>query len=308
MPQVSIIMATYNRAHLIGETLHSILNQNLEDWECIIIDDGSTDDTAEVVKGFTSSDPRFQYTSRNSKYNKGLPGCRNQGLDIAKGEYLIFFDDDDIVHPHNLDTCIDQLSDPQLKFCRYEKKPFSGDAPSNFDGYLPEKKSFFDIQKIDKMITGEIPFASCCVMWKKCCFDRVRFKEDLMYAEEWECYSRILSQGLKGISLNSVLYYNRKHKHSNTGEFYRKDPSRLNSQRKAAIMVIENLYSKGLFNEKLKSFFVRMALDLNSIHLLQKVLKASEANHLERMKYEIGYKIYPLLKPIFYLKGKILRY
>jgi GalNAc5-diNAcBac-PP-undecaprenol beta-1,3-glucosyltransferase len=307
MPQVSIIMATYNRAHLIGETLHSILKQNLEDWECIIIDDGSTDNTAEVVKGYTSRDPRFQYISRNINYKKGLPGCRNHGLDIAKGEYFIFFDDDDIVHPHNLDICLDQLSDPQLKFCRYDKKPFSGNAPHNFDGHLPLKKCFFDIQKIDKMITGEIAFASCCVMWKKCCFDRVRFKEDLMYAEEWECYGRILSKGLKGVSIDSILYYNRKHQHSNTGEFRNGNASRLNSQIKAAHLVVDNLREKRIFNKKLKRFFVRMAIELKSGLLLQKSLKASGANKFERLKYELGYKFYPLIKPVFYLKGKILR-
>jgi glycosyltransferase involved in cell wall biosynthesis len=95
-PKVSIIMATYNRAHFIVETLVSIQNQTFLDWECIIVDDGGTDNTKEVIKPIIEEDKRFLYVQRDDIYQKGLPGCRNNGLDIAKGDYIIFFDDDDI--------------------------------------------------------------------------------------------------------------------------------------------------------------------------------------------------------------------
>src|SRR5680860_884854 len=93
--QVSIIMATYNRSHFIGETLDSILNQAFENWECLIIDDGSTDNTKEFLRPYVLKDSRFEYYERTKDHKKGLPGCRNQGLEIAKGDYIIFFDDDD---------------------------------------------------------------------------------------------------------------------------------------------------------------------------------------------------------------------
>ena len=78
-------MATYNRAHLITNTLESIKNQTYPNFECLIIDDGGQDDTKIVVEELISEDKRFSYLVRLAKYKKGLPGCRNYGLDICKG-------------------------------------------------------------------------------------------------------------------------------------------------------------------------------------------------------------------------------
>ena len=96
-PKVTIIMATYNRAHFIVETLLSIQNQIFQDWECLIIDDGGTDNTAEVIKPILDQDTRFSYRKRPEQYQKGLPGCRNYGIDLAQGQYIIFFDDDVLI-------------------------------------------------------------------------------------------------------------------------------------------------------------------------------------------------------------------
>ena len=88
---ISIIMATYNRAHFIKESLDSILNQSYENWECIIIDDGGMDNTAEVIDPILEGDSRFKFFQREKKYIKGLPGCRNMGLDLSVGDYIVFF-------------------------------------------------------------------------------------------------------------------------------------------------------------------------------------------------------------------------
>jgi glycosyltransferase involved in cell wall biosynthesis len=117
-------MATYNRAHFIEETLCSIQNQSFSNWECLIIDDGSKDKTVEVLKPYLDKDDRFQYIKRSSKYKKGLPGCRNMGLDLAEGDYIIFFDDDDIVHPQLLELCIKEFKERNIDYCRYERRVF----------------------------------------------------------------------------------------------------------------------------------------------------------------------------------------
>ena len=93
--KVSIIMATYNRAQFIMETLNSIKNQTYKNWECLIIDDGGSDNTEDVIAPLLKKDTRFKFLKRTDKYLKGLPGCRNYGLDVAQGDYIIFFDDDD---------------------------------------------------------------------------------------------------------------------------------------------------------------------------------------------------------------------
>ena len=125
-PTVSIIMATYNRSQYIMESIKTIQNQTFKNYECLIIDDGSTDDTHEILHPLLETDTRFKYYRRTSKYSKGLPGSRNYGLDLAKGDYIIFFDDDDIAHPQNLEICVHELSTKDISFCRYIRKTFVG--------------------------------------------------------------------------------------------------------------------------------------------------------------------------------------
>lgn len=303
---ITIIMATYNRAHFIEETLNSIVNQTYSNWECIIIDDGSTDKTPEVIESYLTRDSRFRYYERPEKYKKGLPGCRNYGIDLAQGQYLIFFDDDDIVHPKNLEISIKILKQEQCYFCRYDKFPFTGKWSEDLITPLRSlHPSWYYTQEIQNMVIGEIPFASCCVMWDKKCFEDQRFNEDLMYAEEWECYSRILAAGFEGMSIDEVLYYNRKHSNSNTGEFRNDDPIRIDSKIKAAILIVENLALKSLLDRTLKKFFLRMGFELKSQEIIKTTLDKSQAGLQEKMKYRLGFFLYPILRPAFQLKGKI---
>lgn len=97
---ISIIIPTYNRAHLIGETLDSVLAQTYKNWECIIVDDGSIDNTTDVVSEF--SDSRIQLFKRPTIKRKGASSCRNYGLEMAKGELIQFLDDDDLLDKNKL--------------------------------------------------------------------------------------------------------------------------------------------------------------------------------------------------------------
>ncbi len=96
---VSIIIPTYNRAHLIGETLDSVLAQTYQNWECIVVDDGSTDNTDEVMAGYIAKDFRFRYYHRPADRLPGGNAARNYGFEMSKGEYVQWFDSDDIMLP-----------------------------------------------------------------------------------------------------------------------------------------------------------------------------------------------------------------
>ncbi|MFV9484361.1 glycosyltransferase family 2 protein [Christiangramia sp. ASW11-125] len=307
-PEISVIMATYNRDRFIKAALDSIINQSFTNWECLVIDDGSSDRTAEILEAYNGADSRIKYFKRSKNYRKGLPGCRNMGLDLAKGNYIQFFDDDDIVHPENLQTCFKLLKDKDLYFCRYEKKPFLEKAEIlNFPISGKIKIQKIGDTDIDNVVTGKIPFASCTVLWDRKCFRNIRFNEDLMYAEEWECYTKILSEGYDGISLNQVLYFNRKHAESNTGEFWNKDEMRIGSYKKAAMLIIDQLAKKKLINDELKKFFIRLGFMLGSGKILRRILSATGAGKFEKLKYLMGFNVYPILKPLFRLKGKLLK-
>lgn len=103
---VSIIIPTYNREKYIAEALQSILQQSYTHWECIIVDDGSTDASKTIVDNFVKTDSRFQYVKRPNTYPKGVNACRNYGITLSKGDYIAFCDDDDFWLPKKLEQQI----------------------------------------------------------------------------------------------------------------------------------------------------------------------------------------------------------
>ncbi len=92
MPKVSIVIPTYNRAHFITESIQSVLAQTFTDFEIVVVDDGSIDNTKEVVNNF--QDPRIKYTYQE---NQGVAAASNRGFKLSRGKYIAFFSSDDIL-------------------------------------------------------------------------------------------------------------------------------------------------------------------------------------------------------------------
>ncbi len=107
VPLVSIIIPTYNRGQLIGETLDSVAAQTYVNWECIIVDDGSTDDSQTVIEQYCKRDPRFKFYQRPALKPKGASSCRNYGFAKSKGDLIQFLDSDDLLDKDKLN---EQLS------------------------------------------------------------------------------------------------------------------------------------------------------------------------------------------------------
>lgn len=100
---ISIIIPTYNREKIIHRALDSILNQSYTNWECIVVDDGSSDNTEKVVMKYNEIDSRFRYI-KNTR-SKGAPGARNTGINFSKGDWILLFDSDNFMHPE----CLERL-------------------------------------------------------------------------------------------------------------------------------------------------------------------------------------------------------
>jgi glycosyltransferase involved in cell wall biosynthesis len=98
--RVSVVVPTYNYAHFLPVALDSVLTQTYRDWECVIVDDGSTDDTATVADAYVRRDPRFRYIHQA---NRGLAGARNTGVRNAHGDAIQFLDADDRLLPAKLE-------------------------------------------------------------------------------------------------------------------------------------------------------------------------------------------------------------
>lgn len=248
-------MPTFNRSNLIPETLRAIENQTYSSFECFIIDDGSTDNTERVIRNL-NLDFRFKYFKRPDNYSKGPSACRNFGLDKALGNYIIFFDDDDIPHPDNLENCLESIKSGNYDYCRYLREVFYGDFHYDFDPSTDY--SYFTIngkKGVLDLLSQKVPFNCCAVMWKRSCFKNIRFNENLIYAEEWECFHRILANGALGISIDKTLFYARKHINSSTGSSSDQNSRQYQSIIEAIKIVIINIAQKNLMDKKFVKFF-----------------------------------------------------
>ena len=118
-PLVTVITPAYNAERFIKETLDSVLVQSMENWEMIVIDDGSTDRTREIVAEYAKTDTRIRLIENEN--NMGVARTRNRGIDMAQGEYVAFLDSDDTWHPHKLSAQIDKITaeDAQICYCSY---------------------------------------------------------------------------------------------------------------------------------------------------------------------------------------------
>lgn len=112
---ISIIIPTYNRSSLIRETLNSIISQEYQNWECIVVDDHSTDNTKEVVSTYIKKDNRFYYLE--NEFKKGAQGARNTGIVYSKGEYVVLFDSDNIMHPDFLGRTYEAIKKESVDIC-----------------------------------------------------------------------------------------------------------------------------------------------------------------------------------------------
>ena len=99
MPFFSIILPTYNRAYLLPKAIESVLSQTFVDWELIIVDDGSTDNTKELIEAYSNERIRYIY-----QINQERSAARNKGIENATGEYICFLDSDDYFLPEKLET------------------------------------------------------------------------------------------------------------------------------------------------------------------------------------------------------------
>lgn len=104
---VSIIIPNYNKGFLIEETLTSVLNQEYVEWECILVDDQSTDNSIEIIQSFLKKENRFSLYVRSNDRAKGPSSCRNIGIEKAIGDYIIFLDSDDLLVDFCLKTRIE---------------------------------------------------------------------------------------------------------------------------------------------------------------------------------------------------------
>jgi len=183
---ISVVVPTYNRAHMLGRSIRSILAQTFQDFEIIVVDDGSTDDTQKVVRSF--GDRRIRYVQHDE--NKGEAAARNTGIRLAKGEYIASQDSDDEWLPEKLAKQVEVLDnsppDVGVVYTGFWK---SHDGRKTYIPFSWVKHPNGNIHK--QLLRGNF-IGSPVTLIRKGCFEKVgMFDERLANVVDWEMWIRI---------------------------------------------------------------------------------------------------------------------
>lgn len=203
-PSVSVVMPAYNAQDYIKDAIDSVLSQSYEDFELIIVDDGSTDNTKDIIAGYKND--KIKYFC---KENAGVASARNMGIKNSKGTFIINLDSDDMITPDfiakhmqefqknpeaDLLYCDDRLIDSEGKLIRVIERP----------EYTNQK---FLIRDLFRCGYSMVPFRSCT---RRSVYDKIGFyDENLLVAEDYDMMRRFVKSGMKMHHLKEALYLRR---------------------------------------------------------------------------------------------------
>ena len=219
-PKVSVVITTYNRANLIGRAIESIFRQTYKDYEIIVVDDGSSDNTREVVEGFR--DNRIHYIRHHE--NRGCSAGRNTGIKASKSDYIAFLDTDDEWLPEKLEKQVYLL----------ERANSGIDAVYTAMLYVERNRKHLVPQlsiknkeaNIGDLILKRSVIAPSTVLIKKHCFDRVGlFDEKLRWGDDWDMWIRV-TQGYEFAFISEPLVVYRQQPDSLTTDRFASERSR----------------------------------------------------------------------------------
>ena len=172
---ISCVMPTYNREEYLAESIESVLMQSEKDFELIVVDDGSTDDTAILMEYYTKKDKRIKYV--RSDVNQGIAKTRNMGIRASKGEYIAVMDSDDLCHPDRLKK--------QLKLLK------KGDCDVVYSSYLQadENAKVFAGQEACPKVTKESIINNnsaphVTIMARRQCFEECPYREEAVVNDD----------------------------------------------------------------------------------------------------------------------------
>lgn len=214
-PLVSVILTTYNRAGLLPNAINSILAQTYQNFELIIINDGSTDNTKNVIEEYASKDKRIKHIENNG--NKKIIYSQNRGLSLAKGKYIAWIDDDDIAYPTKLyEQLVFLEKNPSITILGTDISLMNGDRKVYLwpVEYEPQKAEIV-------FLVGRLPVVFATTMWRSDFIRKynIKFDETKPLPQDLVIYDAVLKHGGKIMTLPKTLYKYRLHR-SNAKAYY----------------------------------------------------------------------------------------
>lgn len=199
IPAVSVIIPSYNCANFLPEALDSVVAQTLACTEIIVVDDGSTDETAKVVESYE--------TWENVKYvvqaNRGPAAARNRGVAMAKGEFIAVLDADDVLPPTALEEMVAALIETDAQWCMIDVVKFWDNSREIQKTELPESDLLLGILKQD--------FIRRAMFFRRSVLEQLgMWDESIFGREDWDINIRLLKNRIPFVYLEKPLYHYRK--------------------------------------------------------------------------------------------------
>lgn len=256
---VSIIIPTFNRSAYLLECLKSVVNQTYTNWECLVIDDGSSDDTEQVVEGLVKKDSRIKYFKRSQDYKPGGCGARNYGFDLSSGDYINWFDNDDVMLPEFLEHKLDVV-EPQLNMVITSHNIVDENLNLIRSVTLKVQQTIF---KDYLLWTENFSIVTNNILFKKDFLlkNHFRFNEDVLRGQETELFRRIflITKKEEYKIHNKIGFLYRQHAGSKTGEDKRHDKKFIKDKIELCLQGIS--YVKNQNEIELINYFLWQATD-----------------------------------------------
>lgn len=259
MPLISIIMPAFNAERFLEDSIQTVLNQTFTDWELLIVNDGSTDRTVNIVEAHTKKDERVKLINQE---NKGVGAARNKAIRASQGEWIAFLDSDDLWNPEKLQKQMDTVntifgidlvfSDGWIFYENNlnELQQYFYYLSNSKDAIIPVANFSGDVMYKMQYRYNYVPILS--VLVKKSVLAKVGFQEERKYyqgCEDLDYWIRIAKAGAEFYGMNEKLFYYRKHNNSISGNNIR--------MQLAQALVLSKNFDKSVFsqNEAEQIFF-----------------------------------------------------
>ncbi|MCQ9636425.1 glycosyltransferase [Chryseobacterium sp. WG23] len=262
LPLISVIVPCYNQAIYLDECLQSVLEQTYTNWQCIVVNDGSTDHTEETAKKWIEKDSRFLYVY---KKNGGLSSARNAGLEKASGAYIQFLDSDDTIHPEKFTKSLSSETEYPLmvsQFTIYKNQ-------AHYPGYNSIKQEFLRFEGIVFGWDLKFSIPIHCALISRNLLDGFLFDTSLTSCEDWLMWIYIMKGHPKVFLVDEPLAHYRKEDSNNSMS---SDLHKILHQRIKILPILKKLYGDDLHDrlvyhiiEVRSSQFIQMRNEFNKV-------------------------------------------
>ena len=205
-PSLSILIPTFNRENVLAETLDSLISQTFSNWECTLVDDGSSDGTLKIIENYIQKDARFSFYKRPETYKKGGCGARNFAFTKSKGTYIKWLDSDDILEKELLEKEIEILTaNPAIDFVFCSHQTFSKEEIASSKTQFPDLKSYSGIELLNELSTSrKYILLGTYTLRREIISKSGLWNEELKINQDGEFLFRVLTSSKNAMSLSYI--------------------------------------------------------------------------------------------------------